>query len=357
MEPRYTMEQVYLLRRLRKSGMTKEEIIHALDTMERLDQEFDGRFGSVRSPPVGNHGNMPKHPDNRNSVANQLNSTHGNMTSRSNSSVESQNQTLYIAVDTYANNPGLPQDSSPSYRANSEGMNGAREATWSTIGGTGNRDNSAPSAEDEEVTELIRKGTLAVKEEIKQFMADRKISQCYVSQKTGISQSYISLFLVQGIEMKSHTQRLLYQWYVHEKKGIPFKPAMYMGSKSQSKSTPEDVELATNATPDKADKTAPPSTGKKRERFVWKDACIPILEKYFQQNQYPDDYEREVISDACNSVIQIPGYELPGDKLVTPVKVYNWFCNKRKDLKRRKHIAEMEAASNMNEMREIIPTH
>ncbi|KAG5265363.1 hypothetical protein AALO_G00241580 [Alosa alosa] len=48
-EPRYTIEQIDLLQRLRRTGMTKPEILHALDTLERLDREHWGQVG--RPPP------------------------------------------------------------------------------------------------------------------------------------------------------------------------------------------------------------------------------------------------------------------------------------------------------------------
>lgn len=38
-EPRYTIEQIDLLQRLRLSGMTKAQILHALESLERLDPE------------------------------------------------------------------------------------------------------------------------------------------------------------------------------------------------------------------------------------------------------------------------------------------------------------------------------
>lgn len=38
-EPRYTIEQIDLLQRLRLSGMTKPQIIHALESLERLDPD------------------------------------------------------------------------------------------------------------------------------------------------------------------------------------------------------------------------------------------------------------------------------------------------------------------------------
>nr|XP_019967233.1 PREDICTED: homeobox-containing protein 1-like [Paralichthys olivaceus]XP_019967234.1 PREDICTED: homeobox-containing protein 1-like [Paralichthys olivaceus]XP_019967235.1 PREDICTED: homeobox-containing protein 1-like [Paralichthys olivaceus] len=44
-EPRFTIEQIDLLQRLRRSGMTKQEILHALDTLDRLDREHGDKFG------------------------------------------------------------------------------------------------------------------------------------------------------------------------------------------------------------------------------------------------------------------------------------------------------------------------
>ncbi|MGH0191445.1 UNVERIFIED_CONTAM: hypothetical protein FKN15_064057 [Acipenser sinensis] len=61
-EPRYTIEQIALLQRLRLSGMSKPQILHALDSLERLDQEQSHTL--PRQPPqcCRNHGNTPATP-------------------------------------------------------------------------------------------------------------------------------------------------------------------------------------------------------------------------------------------------------------------------------------------------------
>ena len=46
-EPRYTIEQIELLRRLMRTGLTKLDIIHALDTMTKLDSELPGMYDKV----------------------------------------------------------------------------------------------------------------------------------------------------------------------------------------------------------------------------------------------------------------------------------------------------------------------
>lgn len=59
-EPRFTIEQIDLLQRLRRTGMTKPEIVHALDTLERLDREHGDKFGRrvpAPSDPASNSNN------------------------------------------------------------------------------------------------------------------------------------------------------------------------------------------------------------------------------------------------------------------------------------------------------------
>ncbi|KAI9548591.1 Homeobox-containing protein 1 [Dissostichus eleginoides] len=65
------------------------------------------------------------------------------------------------------------------------------------------------------------------------------------------------------------------------------------------------------------------------------------MESFFMENQYPDESKREEIANACNSVIQKPGCKISEFERVTALKVYNWFANRRKEMKRR---ANIEAA-------------
>ncbi|KAB0339956.1 hypothetical protein FD754_023520 [Muntiacus muntjak] len=65
----------------------------------------------------------------------------------------------------------------------------------------------------------------------------------------------------------------------------------------------------------------------------------PCRFNYFNENQYPDEAKREEIANACNAVIQKPGKKLSDLERVTSLKVYNWFANRRKEIKRRANIA------------------
>lgn len=95
--------------------------------------------------------------------------------------------------------------------------------------------------------------------------------------------------------------------------------------------------------------------------------CVCVC-SFFSENQYPDEAKREEIAIACNAVINKPGWayniqhnnnvfvsfnilwslcvRVAGKKLsdlerVTSLKVYNWFANRRKDIKRRANIGNV----------------
>ena len=80
-EPRYTIEQIDLLQRLRRTGMTKQEILHALDTLERLDREHSDKFGRRPAPSstLANNGT----PALANSIAAAGNNNNNNNSSAS----------------------------------------------------------------------------------------------------------------------------------------------------------------------------------------------------------------------------------------------------------------------------------
>ena len=52
-EPRYTIEQIDLLQRLRLSGLTKPQIVHALESLERLDSDHRPPYCDAHATPAG----------------------------------------------------------------------------------------------------------------------------------------------------------------------------------------------------------------------------------------------------------------------------------------------------------------
>uniref|UniRef100_A0A671TK37 Homeobox-containing protein 1 n=1 Tax=Sparus aurata TaxID=8175 RepID=A0A671TK37_SPAAU len=189
---------------------------------------------------------------------------------------------------------------------------------------------------EEKVDEYMRRDSNLVKEEIKTFLNNRRISQAIVGQVTGISQSYISQWLLQqGLEMSDSKRRAFYRWYLLERNN----PGATLSMRSLVK---EEPDWRTGImTGDRTGLVGGPLRLRRGSRFTWRKECQSIMESFFMENQYPDEAKREEIANACNSVIQKPGCKLSEFERVTALKVYNWFANRRKEMKRR---ANIEAA-------------
>ncbi|XP_068136153.1 homeobox-containing protein 1 isoform X3 [Hyperolius riggenbachi] len=331
-EPRFTIEQIDLLQRLRRTGMTKHEILHALETLDRLDKEHSDKFGR-RS----NYGTSSYSSSSTNNVP------------ASSSTATASTQTLHCGMSP---SPSNSCDTSPqpcttnqNGRESSERIptsNGKLSPTRYHANSIGPRSYSFEASEedldiDDKVEELMRRDSSVIKEEIKAFLANRRISQAVVAQVTGISQSRISHWLLQqGSDLSEQKKRAFYRWYQLEKTSpgatLSMRPAPIPIDDTEWRQTPPPV-------------TATSGTFRLRRgsRFTWRKECLAVMESYFNENQYPDEAKREEIANACNAVIQKPGKKLSDLERVTSLKVYNWFANRRKEIKRRANIAILES--------------
>ncbi|XP_061670785.1 homeobox-containing protein 1-like isoform X2 [Syngnathoides biaculeatus] len=310
-EPRFTIEQIDLLQRLRRTGIGQAELLHALDTLDHLDHlERPRRLTS-------NHQASFYAPPSSSTAATQT------VFSDSRLSPSSFDVTLPVDIATVAQTNGKM---SPLPR-------------FPLVGGsvlgygfeTGDEDVDV----DEKVEDLMRRDSGVVKEEIKCFLANRRISQAVVAQVTGISQSRISHWLLQqGSDLSEQKKRAFFRWYQLEKSS----PGATLALRNAPLAL-EDVVMDWQQAPSTFAPTPVGFRLRRGNRFTWRKECLAVMESYFSDNQYPDEARREEISMACNAVIQKPGRQLLDFEKVTSLKVYNWFANRRKDIKRRANIA------------------
>ncbi|XP_071356718.1 homeobox-containing protein 1 isoform X4 [Trachinotus anak] len=315
-EPRYTIEQIDLLQRLRLSGMTKPQIIHALESLERLDPDH-----------------RPTHCDSHPAPSNNTPTTAAPAPSSSSSS-SSSSLSLASATTQTSGLDGAALSPSHSYEASPPPLYPPSVAVQRSF----SYDMMGEEEWDleEKVEEYMRRDSNLVKEEIKTFLNNRRISQAIVGQVTGISQSYISQWLLQqGLEMSDSKRRAFYRWYLLERNN----PGATLSMRSLVKEEPDWRTGIMSG--DRAGIVAGPLRLRRGSRFTWRKECQSIMESFFIENQYPDEAKREEIASACNSVIQKPGCKLSEFERVTALKVYNWFANRRKEMKRR---ANIEAA-------------
>ncbi|XP_077376310.1 homeobox-containing protein 1-like isoform X2 [Festucalex cinctus] len=309
-EPRFTIEQIDLLQRLRRTGIGQAELLHALDALDHLDHARDGRASNQPPPSCA--------PPSSSTAATQT-----------------------VFADSRLSPSGFDL-TSPVAMATVAQTNGKMSplARFPLVGGgavgygfeVGDDDVDV----DEKVEDLMRRDSGVIKEEIKSFLASRRISQAVVAQVTGISQSRISHWLLQqGSDLSEQKKRAFFRWYQMEKSS----PGATLAMHTSAPLTLEDVMMDWQPAPP----TFAPATGgfrlRRGNRFTWRKECLAVMESYFSDNQYPDEARREEISTACNAVIQKPGKKLLDFEKVTSLKVYNWFANRRKDIKRRANIA------------------
>ncbi|MEQ2164135.1 hypothetical protein GOODEAATRI_003397 [Goodea atripinnis] len=316
-EPRFTIEQIDLLQRLRRTGISQVEVLHALDTLDHLDRQNGHKQTRKASylPPSSSLSSS-------NSVC-----ASSSTTSTSTQTVFPDNRvSLSPGNNLDITSPPLPVPlASPVVVQNG-------------LTAVANGKLSPP-----------RRDSSVIKEEIKSFLANRRISQAVVAQVTGATMAMRAAPLALEDVMDWHQTP------------PPFASA------------PGGFRL------------------RRGSRFTWRKECLAVMERilcvnsFFTDNQYPDEAKREEIATACNAVIQKPGiifvtlilciyHEIfscitlciviietlkqtgssseisclcfAGKKLsdlerVTSLKVYNWFANRRKDIKRRANIGNV----------------
>uniref|UniRef100_A0A672H2A2 HNF1 homeobox Ba n=1 Tax=Salarias fasciatus TaxID=181472 RepID=A0A672H2A2_SALFA len=167
---------------------------------------------------------------------------------------------------------------------------------------------------------------------IKGYMQQHNIPQREVVDITGLNQSHLSQHLNKGTPMKTQKRAALYTWYVRKQREI-------LRRNQMSHNCPGDTM---------ADK--PTYKKMRRNRFKWGPASQQILYQAYDRQKNPSKEEREALVEECNRAECLQRGVSPskaqglGSNLVTEVRVYNWFANRRKEEAFRQKLA-MDAIS------------
>ncbi|XP_030632041.1 hepatocyte nuclear factor 1-beta-A isoform X3 [Chanos chanos] len=157
---------------------------------------------------------------------------------------------------------------------------------------------------------------------IKGYMQQHNIPQREVVDVTGLNQSHLSQHLNKGTPMKTQKRAALYTWYVRKQREI----LRQFNQPGQGMGQPGD------------DVGSEPSCKKlRRNRFKWGPASQQILYQAYERQKNPSKEEREALVEECNRAECLQRGVSPskaqglGSNLVTEVRVYNWFANRRKE--------------------------
>ncbi|XP_070820678.1 hepatocyte nuclear factor 1-alpha [Chaetodon trifascialis] len=170
-----------------------------------------------------------------------------------------------------------------------------------------------------EVDQLLQGDPWHVAKMVKSYMQQHNLPQREVVESTGLNQSHLSQHLNKGTPMKNQKRAALYTWYVKKQCEISQQFTNAKHGLSSGEDHGEDTRKG------------------RRNRFKWGPASLQILFHAYERQKNPSKEEREGLVEDCNraeciqrgvSPSQLAGL---GSNLVTEVRVYNWFANRRKE--------------------------
>ncbi|XP_069768158.1 hepatocyte nuclear factor 1-beta-A isoform X4 [Narcine bancroftii] len=185
-----------------------------------------------------------------------------------------------------------------------------------------------------EVDRMLREDPWRAAKMIKGYMQQHNIPQREVVDVTGLNQSHLSQHLNKGTPMKNQKRAALYTWYIRKQQEIQ----RQFSQQDQASGQSEEVG------------TEPANKKMRRNRFKWGPASQQILYQAYERQKNPSKEEREALVEECNRAECIQRGVSPskahglGSNLVTEVRVYNWFANRRKEEAFRQKLA-MDAYS------------
>ncbi|KAG8455818.1 hypothetical protein GDO86_001859 [Hymenochirus boettgeri] len=171
------------------------------------------------------------------------------------------------------------------------------------------------------VERLLQEDPWHVAKLVKAYLQQHNIPQREVVDTTGLNQSHLSQHLNKGTPMKTQKRAALYTWYVGKQREIA-KQFTHAGQGM----LPDDISCE-----------EAPSKKIRRNRFKWGPASQHILFQAYERQKNPSKEEREALVEECNRAECLQRGVSPsqaqglGSNLVTEVRVYNWFANRRKE--------------------------
>ncbi|NXU85474.1 HNF1B factor, partial [Xiphorhynchus elegans] len=198
-----------------------------------------------------------------------------------------------------------------------------------------------------EVDRMISDDPWRAAKMIKGYMQQHNIPQREVVDVTGLNQSHLSQHLNKGTPMKTQKRAALYAWYVRKQREIlrQFNQTVQGCGNMTDKGSqdqllflfPEFNQQNQGAAQLDDACSETPSKKMRRNRFKWGPASQQILYQAYERQKNPSKEERESLVEECNRAECLQRGVSPskahglGSNLVTEVRVYNWFANRRKE--------------------------
>ncbi|KAL1237059.1 Homeobox-containing protein [Trichinella pseudospiralis] len=317
--PLFSVEQVDLVRRIRQTGITIEQIVQIYEALNRLDEELGCH--PVSAVATQQH-------------CGQEFSTGCNLKNGSTYSpqpapvVNQKSEAILAGLYPYSGLRSVLRSSGHS-ALKSNTANGLSPFSRTSLYERKHSVIELTTPEQKaELAELKKKDEEEIINEIREFVSRCQVRQQTIAQMTGISQPYVSKFL-SGIakELSERVRTLMFSWFILCRN----RPELIAETASDANSK---VKISASK-----DFYLP-----RRERFVFKQAHIDVLERFFNEEPYPNMLKREEIASACNIALQSQHFgNFNAKDLVTEHIVANWFSNRRKEMRRKQFVVDSRA--------------
>ncbi|XP_011480689.1 hepatocyte nuclear factor 1-beta isoform X1 [Oryzias latipes] len=316
MVAKLTSLQQELLSALLDSGVTKDVLIQALDDMDPSPPSFGVKLENLPlSPAAPQSGKMNGADPDSKPVFHTLTNGHGNKGKLSGDE-GSEDGDDYDTPQILKELQSLNTEEAAEQRA--------------------------------EVERMLAEDPWRAARMIKGYMQQHNIPQREVVDITGLNQSHLSQHLNKGTPMKTQKRAALYTWYVRKQREIlrQFNQAANGSGGSMSDKSNQDPAFffpefnsSGQGMSQPGDEVGSEPSCKKmrRNRFKWGPASQQILYQAYERQKNPSKEERESLVEECNRAECLQRGVSPskaqglGSNLVTEVRVYNWFANRRKE--------------------------
>lgn len=363
----FSIEQWELIRRLRNSGLTKEQIGQAFDDLAKIEQDLGSMFNTPtsnlgqNSHPIGNHESTNGSKFNNNHLLNnmqifQMAKNLSSMTQgrSANGHSAQSNGFSNLSNGTSFNGKLQSDQTSPSHDNHTENSNNSNLQTLSNGTSHTNQQTTAaaaivnnhfaglmdPEQELKQIEEFKLKGEVVIHGDISFFVYKHDLKQSQIARMAGVNQAYVSKFLRgEFFDLSENGKSLIYKWYLRFLKNPQIFGQAHnlsintnlIGATGTSngladlKATNHNIKVEANYPMliNNGTSTAPSYDAPRRSRFSFKAEHLVILEKAFIEAQYPDQKKREELAKQCNEA-------KPCSERVTEQIVTHWFQNKRK---------------------------
>ncbi|KFR12437.1 Hepatocyte nuclear factor 1-alpha, partial [Opisthocomus hoazin] len=189
------------------------------------------------------------------------------------------------------------------------------------------------------VERLLQEDPWRVAKMVKSYLQQHNIPQREVVDTTGLNQSHLSQHLNKGTPMKTQKRAALYTWYVRKQREVAqrLQPCLLWTQLHLLSLFQEFTHAGQGILTEEPMGDDLPTKKGRRNRFKWGPASQQILFQAYERQKNPSKEEREALVEECNRAECIQRGVSPsqaqglGSNLVTEVRVYNWFANRRKE--------------------------